>query len=304
MDGITALYRLRQLLNEDANSAFLDTRTSYDFINSAAVEFVERTKCLKSSQAITTVASQAGYTLNADFLSLYLKDRNNQYYCKYNDGGSSYSDFIYWKDYEDIIIEDNVDAVSRPSDFTIIDDATLDDQLTGTCTSAGVLSGGQAILTDSAADFSDVSAGDTIHNTTDGSMGIVLSKTSSTVLVTALFGGTENDWDSSDAYVLQPQGRLQLRLDPPPSTAAHTITVYYAQRPQPVYSNYGVYRFQPQHMEAILKYAAFNYQYRDQDPNFGDAYFQHWERALRQSADMLNSTFQRNRIKVNMKVRR
>jgi len=304
MDGKTALYQLRRLLNEDANSAFLDDRTSYEFINSAAIEFVERTKCLKATQTITTVADQRGYTLNADFITLYLRDKANNLYLKYNDGSSSYSDFIYWKDYADLILEDNIASVSKPSHFTIIDDSALDSQVTGTCTSAGALSGGQATLTDSAADFSDVSAGDIIHNTTDGSDGVVLSKTSSTVLVTALFGGTENDWDSSDAYIIQPQGRLQLQFDPPPSTASHSLTVYYIQRPQPVFSDYGVFRFQPQHMEAIIKYAAFNYKYRDQDPQFGDAYYQHWEREIRKSADTLNSSFSRNKLKVNMKVRR
>lgn len=304
MDGASCLYRLRQLLNEDANSAFLDDRTSYDFINSAAIEFVERTSCLKSTQSITTVADQREHTLNADFIKLYLKDKNNRLYCKYNDGSSSYSDFIYFKPYEEIIYEDNVDSVSDPTHFTIIDDATLDSQVTGTTTSAGAASGGQSTLTDTGADFSDVSAGDMVHNTDDGSVGVVLSKTSPTVLVTALFGGTDDDWTSSDAYVIQPQGRLQFQFDPPPSTSSHTVTVYYIQRPAPVYSDYGVFRLQPQHMEAILKYAAFNYKYRDQDPNFGDAYFQHWENELKKSSATLNNAFGRNRIKVNMKVRR
>jgi hypothetical protein len=304
MDGKTALYRLRNLLLEDANSAFLDDRTSYDFINAAASEFVQRTKSLKSSQAITTVADQRGYTLNANFMELYLKDKQNKLYLPYNDGSSSYSEFIYWKDYEDLILEDNITSVSIPSGFTIIDDATLDSQVTGTATSAGASSGGQSILTDTAADFSDVSAGDIVHNTTDGSDGVVLSKTSSTVLVVALFGGTANDWTDSDAYVIQPQGRLQLQIDPPSSTAGHTLTVHYVQRPSPVYSDYGTFRFQPQHMDAILKYAAFNYKYRDQDPNYGDAYYQHWDRQLREANHSLNKSFNRKRLKVNMRARR
>jgi hypothetical protein len=194
--------------------------------------------------------------------------------------------------------------VSKPDSFTIVDDNTLDSQATGTCTSAGALSGGQATLTDSAADFSDVSAGDIIHNTTDGSMGIVLSKTSSTVLVTALFGGTDNDWDSSDAYVIQPQGRLQLKFDPPPSTASHTLTVHYIQRPKPVYSDYGVFRFQPQHMDAIIKYAAFNYKYRDQEPNFGDALYRHWDMQTRRASNSLGKSIGNKRINVSFKARR
>ena len=52
---------------------------------------------------------------------------------------------------------------------------------TRTTTSAGAAVGGASTLTDTGGDFSDVSPGDIVHNTTDGSDGIVLSKTSSTV---------------------------------------------------------------------------------------------------------------------------
>lgn len=304
MDGKEALYRLRNLLNEEADSGFLDEKTSYDYINDAAREFAGRTKCLKNSQAITTVGSQTGYTLNANFMSLYLKNENNRHYALYNDGSSSYNDFIYWKDYEDIILADNVDSVAKPSHFTIIDDSTLDTQVTGTATSTGAATGGQCTLTDTAADFSNASAGDIVHNTTDGSDGVVLSKTSTTELVTALFNGTADDWTSGDAYVVQPQGRIQLILDPLPSTSGHTLTVHYIQRPDPVFSDYGTFRFQPQYMDAIIKYAAFLYKYRDREPNYGDAYFQYWDRQVRMANHSINSTFKRNRITVNMKARR
>jgi hypothetical protein len=237
-------------------------------------------------------------------MGLYLKDKSNRLILPYNDGASSYSDFIYWKDYEDVIVDNNIDSVSNPTHYTIIDDGTLDSQATGTCTSAGALLGGQATLTDSSGDFSDVSAGDTVHNTTDGSMGIVLSKTSSTSLVTALFGGTDNDWDSSDAYVIQPQGRLQIKLDPPPSTAGHTLTAHYVQRPAPVYSDYGIFRFQSQNMDAIIKYAAFNYKYRDQEPQFGDALYVHWDRQVRLSNNVLGKSIGRGKIGINFKKRR
>ena len=232
MDGKELSYRLRQIINEDANSDFMDSKTSYQFLWEAARDFAAATGALKGSQSITTVASQQGYTLNADFGQLYLKDDDNEFVIKYSDGTTT--TFLKWKLYEEIIYDNQTTAVVRPSYFTLIDDPVLDNQVTGSATSSGALANGEATLTDSAADFSDVSSGDIVHNTTDGSDGIVLSKTSSTVLVTALFGGTDNDWDSSDAYVIQPQGRVQLLLDPPPSTASHTITVYYKQTPPPV----------------------------------------------------------------------
>ena len=304
MDGREVLYRLRELLGEAADSDFLDEKTSYDYVNEAAREFALRTRCLTSSQDITTVQDQRGYTLNADFMELYLRNKQNRHYVLYNDGSSSNSDFIYWGDYEDIILADQQTSVLKPNKYTIINDPVLDSQVTGTATSAGAASGGQCILTDTAADFTDVSAGDIVHNTSDGSDGVVLSKTSTTVLVVALFGGTSDDWSSSDAYVIQPQGRLQLRLDPPPSTAGHTLTVHYVQRPVPVYSDYGVFRFQPQHMDAIIKYAAYQYKYRDKEPNFAHVYYQAFERQIRMSGNALNKAFKRSRISVNLKARR
>ena len=194
--------------------------------------------------------------------------------------------------------------MAKPDHFTIIDDPVLDNQVTGTATGDGAASGGQCILTDTAADFSDVSAGDIVHNTTDGSDGVVLSKTSTTVLVTALFNGTADDWTSSDAYVIQPQGKLQLILDPPPSTGGHTLTVHYIQQPAPVYSDYGTFRFQSQYMDAIIKYAAFQYKYRDREPNYGDVYYMHWDRQVRMANHNLNRTLKRNKLTVNMKARR
>lgn len=302
MDGKTLLYKLRQLLNEDSDSGFLDKRTSYDYLWEAAIEFVNRTACLKSTQSISTVVDQTGYTLNADFLSMYLKNDSNNLYIKYNNGSTD--SFVTWKDYEDIIYGNNTSSQSVAGGFSIIDDSTLDSQVTGSATSAGALSGGQATLTDTAADFSDVSPGDIVHNTTDGSDGIVLSKTSSTVLVTALFGGTDNDWAVSDAYIIQPQGRLKLVLDGPPSTADHTITVYYTQRPAPVYSDYGVYRFPSQYSDAIVKYAAFLYKFKDREPNFGHTWYGIFDRQVRMATSALNKSFVRRGFTVNLKARR
>ena len=301
MDGKELSYQLRQIINEDANSDFIDSKTSYQYLWEAARDFASATSALKSTQSITTVASQQGYTLNADFSQLYLKNDDNEFVIKYSDGTTN--TFLPWKPYEEIIYHDQTTAVTIPNHFTLIDDATLDSQATGTATSSGALSAGEATLTDTAGDFSDVSPGDIVHNTTDGADGIVLSKTSSTVLVTAMFGGTDNDWDSSDAYVIQPQGRIQLVLDPPPSTASHTITVYYNQTPNPVFSDYGIYRFQPSSAVAVVKYAAWLYKYRDRKQDFGDALFTHYERQLRRINAHMNSSISRNKLSVSFRTR-
>lgn len=270
----------------------------------AAKEFVSRTNCLKATQTITTVADQSGYTLNADFMKLYLKNADEDFVIKYNDGTNN--SFLPWREYNKIIVENSTTSVSIPSNFAIIDDSTLDSQVTGTASAAGAASGGQCTLTDtdaSATQFADVSAGDIVHNTTDGADGIVLSKTSNTALVTALFGGSGNDWASSDAYVIQPQGRMQLVLNPPPSTAGHTITVSYVQIPPPVFSSYGVYRFQQQIADAIVKYAVWMYRYRDRDPDLGDKFFQYFERQIRRMNSVLRETSDKNKLKVSFKKR-
>lgn len=289
------------MLNEDADSVFLDDRTSFQLLWEAAEEFTDRTGALKATQSITTVADQTNYTLNHDFLRLFLRNHDKNLYLKYNDG--SFNTFPIWKDYEQIIFEDNTDSIPIPSHFTIIDDPTLDTQLSGTTTSAGAASGGLSTLADTGADFSDAEAGNIAHNTTDGSVGIVTSKTSTTALVTALFGGDDNDWTSGDAYVIQPQGRLQVILDPPPVTASHTVTVQYIQRPAPVFSDYGVYRFPPQYTEGIVSYAAFKYKYRDREPNFGDRWFLAWQRCLEMASNSLNNSLNRKDLKVILRKR-
>ena len=79
--------------------------------------------CLRNEQSITTVAEQASYTLNANFLEMYLRDQDNDLYIKYNDGTTDY--FLKFKDYEDIIYENQTSSVTIPDHFTIIDFYTL-----------------------------------------------------------------------------------------------------------------------------------------------------------------------------------
>ena len=303
MDGKELLYSLRQLLGEDASSGFMDSRTSYRFLWEAAKNFVSRTDCLRTTQSITTVASQAGYSLSADFMSLYLRDRDKNYIIKYNDGSTN--TFLRQRDYEAVITEDNTSAVDLPQSFSIIDAPTLSAQVSGTASAVGAASGGQCTLTDtsSSTKFANVEAGDVVHNTTDGSDGFVLSKTDSTHLVIALFGGTDNDITSADAYVIQPQGRLQLVLNPPPSTSSHTVTVYYIQIPAPVFSSYGVYRFQSQWDTAILNYAAWLYKYKDRTPELGDKFHQFYELEVRRAVSLYKSSLSSNDFPVSFRKR-
>lgn len=278
MDGYTLLRELRILLGEPSGGSFLDDRTSYDCLYEAAKELCQRTRALTNAQTITTVADQTTYNLNPDFLQLYLTDDENDFIVKYNDGSSN--TFLRHRSYDAIILGDNTTSQSVPDQFTVVD-ATGISQLSGTTTSAGAASNGEATLTDTAAAFTNVAAGDYVHNLTDGSHGVVISKTSSTVLVCALFEGTNNDWTSGDSYIITFNGRFGLLLDPPPSTAGHTITVQYIQMPTPVYSPYKAYRFAPDYKEALTYYAAFKYKYRDREPDFGDRLWKHFDARVR-----------------------
>ena len=308
MDGREMKYRVQLALDEETDGSFLDEKTVYDYINEGALEIARKTNALTSTQSITTVADQTGYTINADFLSLYLKDKSGDFFIKYNDGTSNH--FIRWGSYEDIILYDDTTSVLIPSNFSITDDPTLDSKVSGTETSGGTKSSssGEATLTDSAADFSDVSPGDIVHNTTDSSSGVVVSKTSSTVLVTALFpddpsATTDSDWDASDAYVIQPQGRFRIVLNPPPSTAGHTITFYYVQKPAPVYSNFGTFRY-PQHLDlATVKYAAWLFKYKDREPSFADRLYQMADAEMRRGKHGVDKALIRSKVRVNMLAR-
>lgn len=303
MDGKLLKERLRELLNEDSGSGFLDDRTTFDFCYEAALATADSLQNLKTSISLTTVANQAGYTLPANFSKLYLRDSNKKFFIKYNDGTND--NFLLHSNYEDIVYSNNSTSVSIPNRFTIMDYPTLGSNVTGTATSAGDDVGGKSILTDVAASFiTTTSVGDVVHNTTDASVGYVVEITDATHIKVCLFGGTDNEWDVSDAYVIVTQGRMQVILDPAPSTSAHTITIYYLAKPTPVYSDYDTYRFPPEYQNALVKYAAWLYKYRDREPQFGDAFFTFWDRELRKNKNTVDKSLNRCGFKVIRKHRR
>ena len=300
MDGHDLKRRLYQLLNEDESAGWLDERTTFDYLYEAACEFNNRTKRLTSYQEIATVEDQTEYSLNSDFLSIFLKDRNGDYFIEISDGTNTYH--LIWKDYEDILYDNNTTSVEFPTHFTILD-GDLPDRVTGAATSDGAVSNDVCTLTSTTSDFTDVSPGSIVHNTTDTSHGIVLSKTSTTALVTALFAGTNNDWTTADAFIIQPAAGYKLILDPPPSEDDYTVTVRYVQRPAPVYSDYGVYRFPIDAAPAIIKYAFWLYKYRDREPNFADALYRFWETQIRRYAGLINEASRQKHFTVNLRRR-
>ncbi len=310
MDGLTLKREVQLLLDEITGGSFLDDYTLFNFANEAALIINRITNSITNTQTITTVADQTDYTLNADFMKLYLEDRNGNLFVNYSDGSTTSP--IKISTYQKFRYDNNTTSVDFPTAFCITDDRTLDTQVTGSITSTGTKSAtsGESTLTDSAADFSDVSAGDRVHNTTSSSSmdtGVILEKTSSTVLVTAMFpgdpSGTSGDWDSSDTYVIQPRPRLKLVLDPPPSDSGDTITVEYVAKPEPVYANWRTFRFQEELNLAVVKYVAWLFKYKDREPNLGDKWYQWADREMRRAKSQYDSAFNRTGVPVRMKAR-
>lgn len=63
---------------------------------------------------------------------------------------------------------------------------------------------GSSTLSDSTASWTtNELIGMTVKNTTDGSEGVITANTATTITAT-LAGGTDNDWDASDAYAIRP----------------------------------------------------------------------------------------------------
>ena len=300
MDGRTLFIKLRNILQESATSTFLDDRTSYDYLYSAVEETLKRTYAHTANDTITTVAAQTAYNLNPDFLELYIRNTSNELVVKYSDGTNDY--WPTFVTYEHLFLANQSDSVSIPDNFTIRE-ASAPTRLSSTATSDGNKANGEATLTDSTASFTNtISAGDIVHNVTDASSGIVISVTSNTALLVALFGGTDNEWDSSDAYIISPRRRFQIVLDPPPSTAGHTITVPYIERPTPVYSPYRSYNLSSvDYEDAIVSYAAWLYKYQDREPSYGDKFYQYWDLKTRRIGNQMDVTKQRKRLFVNLR---
>jgi hypothetical protein len=297
MEGYSLLRMLRELLDETSTSTFLDTRTSYDFLYAAVQDFNIKTHYLTSTQSISVTAGTSAYNLNADFIACALMDDYNRPYIKWTYGSSD--SFVFNRDYQEVIIENSTGTANIASSFSI-NDASAPSNITGTTTADGAASNGECTLTDATAPFTTVKPGDYVHNTTDGSAGVVVAITSTSAIVTALFDGTNNDWTSGDAYVIVKQPRYQMTFRPIPADSA-TATVYYIQRPDPVYSSFRSYKIPFNYIMPIVKYAAFLYKYKDREPNFGDSFYKYYNAFTRQVAsEMRRGIPEKSGMRVNM----
>ena len=282
MTGLQYQNLISQLLSE-YNTTWIDLKSSFDYVWEAAKDFSKETRAHSVTQSITTVALTAGYNLLPSFLEILTKDDHEEYVVQYYDGTNT--NWISLESYSDYLQNGNTSGT--PSNFCVTD-ATAPAAITGTADSTLSPVAGQTALVDASADFTLVTIGDEVLNATTGDWGIVQAKNSTTSIQTAMFdlsvrGGAYIGWSATDAYIITPAPRYQIILDPPPNTTGHIVTVNHYANPYPVYSDYGSYPFATDYEEALVKYAAWLYRYRDQKPNIGDPLYVFYEKQMRKA---------------------
>jgi len=255
---------LKQLFLDAIDQAELDAsyateREVWEKLDEAACIFCREIKDLHAEAQITTVAGQQRYDLPGGFIGLYLVKSNGKFFLKYHDG-DNYSFPLLST--EDKIYRDNLrTAQTWPNRFAIVDKNSLGSLITGTATAAGTLANGQCVLTDSTKLFTTTNRvwpRDIVYDTTQGSIGYVLSVTDATHLVVALFdsAGAADGITLNDGYTIQPASKQQILLDAPSEASGHTMYVPYICLPEPVFSDLGFWRFSPETAKAMVDGAA------------------------------------------------
>ena len=281
MIGAILQQQLYQLLSEfSPKSTWIDIKTTFDYLYEAAKDFSKETGSCHGSQTITTVANNAAYNLNPNFLEVLTKDDHNKPVISFYDGSST--DWLSMESYDNFL--QNGNPPGTPTEFCITD-ASMGSRVTGTATSAGAQTGGESLLVDASADFSLMYPGDIVINTKEEYYGYCIG-TGTTSITTAMFdltvrGGQYASWASGDTYIVQPAGRYQVIVDPPPAISGQILTVSYFAKPIPVYSDYGMYPFATGYEEALVKYAVWLYKYRDSKPAYADPLYVVYERYMR-----------------------
>ncbi len=307
MDGKDARFNFEKILGEPSGSNWLDLKSIYYFLDQGFAQVAEIIGNLHAEQSVTTVVDQVRYDLDAQYLGLHLRNRNGDYYIKYNNGTSN--SFPHFESFTNITFDNSQNSTTVPDRFSISDKLSLFDQVTGTTTSAGAVANGQSTLTDTAATFvtSGVQPRDVVHNTTLSTDGYVLEVTSETVLVVALFDTASlstptGGWGSGDSYVIQPQPRKQLILDPAPSTAGHTVTSYQIVKPKPMFTDFRISGLPEQYGMSAVYFACSIYKRRDQDFKKANDFFALANNELAKIKESSDTQYHKGRtMRVNMK---
>jgi hypothetical protein len=306
MDGKTLAEDVRKLLLESDSSTFINDKVTYDFLYEAALHLNGELQWVTDTYNTTTVANQKDYILPVDFQELYAVDDMNRKYIYMNTGTDTVNQMVMYRDDDKMIHDVLPNQTKTYADFfNIRPDTTILQAFYygSTATATHTAWQNTSVLEDSSGYLANAQVGDTIHNTTRDTDGYVIFVTDSTHIVTALFGTGNTYWTSGDAYILKPQHRLTLHLEPYPTTSGVQIYVPYVKAPYPVYCPVHSYPFPETFRFALVKYAAWLYKYLDREPNYGDMWYKYFDENIRKFKRINNRVKERSSFRVNFNKR-
>jgi hypothetical protein len=284
MIGALYLQQLNELLSEFGGN-WINIKISFDYLYEAAKDFSKETSSCHNTQIITTIANKSAYDLNPDFLEILSKDSHGKGIVALS--AEHGTNWLSWESYSNYLQNDD-NQPGYPS-FYAVSDSSIPIRSIGTAVRDQDEIGGESMLYYSIGEVPTVFPGDSVINTTQNCYGVVLQP--GMPITTAMFdlssrGGEYSSWIENDKFIIQQQPRYQIFLDPTPNESGQIITVSYLSKPAPVYSNYGTYPFATGYEEAIVKYAAWLYKYRDSKPAMGDPLYAAYERAMRKGKNV------------------
>ncbi len=288
MDGKTMKQVLIGILNELTDSSFLTDFFTCEMLDAAASDFVRETKGIAKTATITTDTDQQEYNLPPGFIECAARDSKKRSMARYYDNVNSIYYWPYLKSYDYLWQANraNLTGSRNAPDYFSITDATLQAQISTNAISSSALAGEEVRVVGSNGVFENVHARARVHDVDNSTYGIVLEVESSSSLKVALFdslGAAATAQISGSVVIVQPEFEKKIVLSDPSETAGHTIVLPYYGLQDPVYSSYRVWPFKPSACHGIIKKAAFNYKYRDEEPNFGDRFYLDYTREVNQT---------------------
>ena len=194
--------RIRSFVREPREN-FVSDAELIDWLNDASFEATKLINYPWKEQILYGVADQADYSIPSDFYTvhplldvMFGKKKLDSYSVQWLE--KEYPDYplATGVEYPERYYMRYVDKISLYPPPSLIDYGTATSN-TGTST-----------LIDSAASFPSSYVGHAIHNTVDGSYGLITSVVSETELVAALSGGVNDFWSLNDTYTINRSGTV------------------------------------------------------------------------------------------------
>ncbi|MDD5006835.1 MAG: hypothetical protein PHC68_00365 [Syntrophorhabdaceae bacterium] len=252
---------------------------AYELGDIGACEFARQTLLLRNEAGITSVDGQRDYECPPDFIRIARKARDGRTdVLLYTQSGETQGEKIYREPYDGFWDYDTAEEEEIPSGFDVVENPISPLEITGSADANGTLSSGESNLTDLSATFTDgsdlVYPRYRVRNTTNGKdhRGIVLDRTSDTILKTAMFQDTvAQAWTNGDTFAIQSSAKFKLRFKYATSTSGDTIKLDYFCFPPPVFSPIGMWGFpDPSHVMAVAIYAVWWMKVRNVQAQQGD----------------------------------